>query len=297
MGFTSLEQTICDIILMYLSLLFTVSFNRTFVIVINFLQVCDVVISYYKISGSVLKRVRRTAIGCLIVMHPFLRDLPDRNRLENYLRNCISQNKDIDSSWIPNFIRGFYRPMMHYDCQYEGLLYLGLRLLLNAGANPNAVDEHGDNALLLLSRSRSQWIRTRCTSLLMKSDVDLNQVTCHGENLNFSSDGKMFSTNTPRLSCLAALAVHPDVQLRKNRRHIPRSLVQFVLQHHPDDEILYFDKFYRNSSSWRSSRIKWDQWKVHFLTCISTLVLVITLSIIASLCSTCLVKLLIFLLS
>lgn len=269
---------------MYLSLIFTASFSRTFSIVLKVLQLWDNVTISYQTSVSTVNRVRRAIIGCLIVMYPFLRDLTDRIRLENYLRRSIS-NSHRDVGWIANFIRGFFRPTSHCDSKYEGLLYLGIRLLLNAGADPNAVDENGDSALLLLSRNRSPWIKARCTSLLIKGNADLNQISCHGETLNVY-DGQILKTNVPKLACLAALAV-PGVRLQNtfdNNQHVPKRLVKFVLHHQQFlHQTIYFDKFYRNLSLW-SSQVGRNRWKLTFFTCISTFSLLLTLSIISTIC-------------
>ena len=282
MNSITIEQSVCDLVFMYLSLIFTASFSRTFSLVLKVLQLWDdVMISYRMSSAASTNRLRRALIGCLIVMYPFLRDLTDRIRLENYLRRVISNNGQ-DVGWITNFIRGFFRPTSRCDSKYEGLLYLGIRLLLNAGADPNAVDENGDSALLLLSRNRSPWIKARCTSLLIKGNADLNQISCHGETLNLC-DGQIIKTNVPKLTCLAALAV-PGVRLRNNveiinHQHVPKPIVKFVLQHQSLNQIIYFDKFYRNLSLW-SSQVGRNRWKLTFFTWILTLILALTILIV-----------------
>lgn len=275
MNLIALEQSVCDLVFMYLSVMFTASFSRTFSLVLKVLHLWDDVMMSYQWSAST-NRIKRALISCLIVMYPFLRELDDRTRLENYLRRSIS-NHSRDVGWIANFIRGFFRPMSHCDSKYEGLLYLGIRLLLNAGADPNAVDENGDSALLLLSRNRSPWIKARCTSLLIKGNADLNQVSCHGETLNLC-DGQIFNTNVPKLTCLAALAV-PGVRLRNTvdkNHHVPESLVKFVLKHQSLNHIIYFDKFYCNLSLW-SSQVGCNRWKLTFFTWIVILIKLVTI--------------------
>ena len=88
---------------------------------------------------------------------------------------------------------------MSYSLRYDRFLFHGIRLLLEAGADPNVLDKNGQTCLHLLARHPSPWIRIHCSNLLKEAGADLNIANCHGETFYFDQ-GQVWTTAPKKLS-------------------------------------------------------------------------------------------------
>ena len=176
---------------------------------------------------------------------------------------------------------------MGYISRYDRLLYHGVRLLLEAGVDPNVVDQNGDTCLHLLARHPSPWVRVQCSNLLKEAGADLSVSNCHGETFYFQ-EGRVWPTRPKKLTCLAALQVPSAFRYNKQllmNQEIPVHLVPFVRAHHRLDEETsapYIDKFFRNLDCWFSYVGKQRMWII-FLLRIMCLVFWLTVSTLSCL--------------
>jgi len=149
---------------------------------------------------------------------------------------------------------GFCRPMSYVGRNDSFLYNVAIHLLLDAGADPNILDENGETCLHLLARHPSLWVRINCSKLLKEAGADLTITNCHGESF-YCDQGWVWTTAPKKLTCLAALQVPQSLRHSKRllvAQNIPKHLVPFVLEHHRsnDHSVVYFNKFFRNLDAW-----------------------------------------------